>query len=147
MLLMARTTLPIMQQGSLFLQSHPVPWQWLSITGGHVKHLFQRWNMSNGLRTSELIQSSISSLQPPWLWSCHPKSHQLFICPARFFQIDIGIQHRSETKCRSLRLSASSCANDICFQSTHVPFSPLYWKNLQMPLEILFLLFIMKKIL
>lgn len=76
-----------------------------------------------------------------------PNNANLLLVPARFFQIDVGTPHRSETEYRSFRLSAASCTNDICFQSTHVPFIPLYWKSLQMSLEIFLLLFIMKKIL
>lgn len=52
---------------------------------------FTHKQWSTGLKKSpELIQSSFSSLQPPWLWRYYSKSHQLLIHPAWFFQINRG---------------------------------------------------------
>lgn len=53
-----------------------------------------------------------------------PNHTNSWFAPHDFFPVDVGIQHRSEIEYRSFRLSAASRANGICFQSTHVPFSP-----------------------
>lgn len=123
-LLTAGTTSPRMPHG---------PFCWVTPPLGMTHHC--RQCRSAVLPLEEVLSQITPSLYFPL--------HDFWV----FFWIDVGIQHRSETEYRSSGLSASSCTNAICFQSTPVPFTPLYWKSLRMSLEIFLLLFIIKKIL